>query len=1606
MLPTMPGATLGLVLAVCALVGTAGAQCVLRGCTSHAQCAGCIAESVVGHTLWEEHDASHFCIFSAAIGNKTCVLEPAFLDADVITECNSPTTESCCIHDSTDAQIGIARCGSKRCRKPIRCEPAGFCVYDEATAVLKGCCIEDDDCPSALAKDYDPDDDDDALTIVTELNDPLLFHCGEYECLSGNCNIKMRESCCNSTANCFSEFGFILPFTSQTLQCIIDPNNPAIGGCNLSFEPGSPCSEDIDCGGDGVANQCATGRCVSGVCHFAPRGAGEIAGCCDASDVSACETPDECLEFEECDVTSSTLDLFPSGSQTIQPTFKCRYRDRRAFGCCTSNADCEDFSDLSRCAAKTCNLLTNQCNLLDNNPDNGWPCAIFSADCGIPNTNNLCEFLESTGGTLDDDDGPVADSYRCEPRTVTTCPPSPTADGLVPPELFVVALSPPDCDWTRGTPGANRIRQSFRITNPVGDQRPLYRFDLIVSAASTSGGVQAIQEITLVDIEVVVASPSNTPFPRPVPDDNFIAFSPIISGSSYEQKFTPQEDVQIYPGETIDVEIEVAFEGSLTLTGISYQLQVQKIELCFPYFYGAPGAPDCNGPADNGKQITRDLDASATQNIDLTSFVCSEQCIDTPTPAPSLAPTPPPTESPPTAPPPPPPPVPTPDDGLPPPPGACAMTNTTRLSTMGVTASLVHCQWDCDDLLDGSVNRITVLLRQRNFEFANLTAFRAIQIIPTFLVAQLPVQLVANITVSANNGEYAGVRTTADDALAFAGISSTSLETILNEGPNATQIPPDGMLDLYVSALIPGNTPDIIDMEGFSITLRLIQEDFLCTQFDADEGFCPQSAVGSTADLQLYMNLDGVLFDDEPCKCSRPCESRHSTQPECGTDISFDCTWDCADRTEASGVRNLLRVENCLSHDGATGSLPIRIDFIAAQVRDSGEFPLDQARLLFRGGEYASVIADPGAIVSETDPFASDLLFFQLPETIVMRPGDEPMCWAIGFEYDEETFAVAGQAMVTTYALAVSACSILEIESGSCINPNSFTDTFEVAGTISLADAFNANDFGQFTIANDTGGYLNLNLLIGDKVDTITIPATDCSEFCGCAPTTGPLPDTGDDDDDNNVALLECELDGCDTCQATQLGDQADACAVLCESIPGAVYRDVRLAKRISNRESPEEQGARYTDEASFDVEVTPVAGASFECIEPREITTGEPLRLLEVRRPSGAPITLPARASYAYPPLAPGASGEALMAFSVCFSPGSAQRLNVSMTTYSDRCVDRVRQWSSCADETIDISDCYQERLVDAGSECAECPVATTTPSATATHGPPGANTALVPTIELAREEKFCVSRRRIDSFLCEDSQTAYDACVSSEANRTVLVASARVALPAAAPIAQSDPGTLRVTLERRMPGPLLAFCRAQYDPQLKLVVRNSAGAVVDNNGAAKVIESDVVDNARAVVDVAYAPLKPGESVELSIRALECAGAAPLDYAASAQLISASCYDAELCTVESEYAGPVLGLNETADGCVPLSHLPKFAFAWCRTPGKHAVEAYEHIMIGGGAGSGPSETTLIVIGVVASLIVVGLCVLFVTLSRRRRRRGAAATRGSGRRRRVKSVRF
>ena len=1699
-------------LLLLSLVATVSGQCS-TSCSTDAQCAGCGSSPLVPHTLWTDPAVHFYCISSK------CTVLDFTVPSNIATECNLPNGGLCCVYNPilpNNAYDSI--CAAKQCNTPMDCNPLGFCEYNTTEATVNDCCQTADDCPSTLFFDFD-DDDSDGFVRET----PLLTACGEYECVANSCRVRKRPSCCLFDANCDDEFGPSPPFGAQDFRCVKDPTHPGESACSIPFIPGESCATDIDCGGDGIANQCAEGDCSGGTCDFSPRAAGALPGCCSASDVSACESTDICLDFTFCDTAGIVLEQHGGGAFATSPTFKCQYNNRRLLGCCTANSDCNTFSDSVTCSTSICNQITNECELLANDPVSGAPCELYSADCGISDPTDMCEYLVSNGAPSIDGSF-SAGAFNCEERQIPACPGSPPLDGLVP-DLDIALIGPANCTWTCGGEDENTIRQVFRITNPytafnpsVG--RPLYGFDLRGFGQSASGGVPVVNDLFIERAEMISSSPVNALLVRPVPANLFQAFANdrIETGTSVAQRFSRSQDFALFPGEVIEIEMSVTFTGSLLLDDIILGLDVIKIEPCTDYYYGSPGAPMCNSVADFLTPIERGIDIGPATTVEPGAGSCSAQCIDAP-PTPAPTDTPAPTPAPPVSPTPLPTPAPTSANGLPPvDEPVCPLTMTFPVVSPTIDVGffsaqmdLMPCAWNCSDLLDGAANRITVRIRKTGG--ALLTQpFQAMQVRVERILSISTSELIdSSLTFTANNADFDGelIETPIPFLPPF---PPPVFESIL--ATDGAVILPGESLDIYASAMI-DPTESIAPGDTIAVIATAFDRFFPCTVDTSADGFCDNSEIGNDV-IAAFVFVQTFQFDD---KCPELCEPQLNTVPRPIIEARGFCQWECSENVPGSEP-NTYRIEQCIEY-GDSGTLPVRVDFVTSKVQDHQVFVDGSARLEFNGEVYSPLVVEPGTII----PLASEESTFRIPGGLVLNSGDAPVCW--NFTYVPVLLLVDQPLCLEflTTAYTLSRCSIVELQSGAC-PPGSRL----YAGTLSEPDIFNNTLLVPDNFPGDNGG-LQVIEPIGSP--SVTLTKEECSNSCiyndllaeevggivffdeaadgslGLEPgsldqkligiqvsavdalsafstvlgvtstdangvyrfnrtllyptgaevvyfravipsglVSAPLGTSGntflDNDAYDDVALaghvrtddttrdstastetsislvslnfafspfvcepplgplgesdafeIGCALDECDTCQAPQLGSSADGCAVVCAAVPGAEYRRVRVTKTFANYDSVARSASAVNVE--FHTPSGPV-----RCAEPREVHTDSRVTLLQLRRPTGAgPVRLPARASYALPSMAVGDSYSVQLDFGVCFEPGVEPQLNITAMVYSDECLDRVREWRTCVDETLDVSDCYQELVPDLSDPavCADCPIpgpgetlppgatlppgVTPQPTPAPTFGPPGANTELETSVEFSREDKFCVSRRRIDSFLCEDDDIAHAACQASEANRTVVVVDFTLAMPLNA-TGPSGSGTLRVKLLRDMQQSLLTFCRAQYDPQVRLTVRNSTGEITDNFGTAKVIESDVTGNNLATIDVAFAPLDPGASVRVSVRALECAGAAPIDYEASARLISAACFDEQLCTVLALHDGPVSELDVEADGCVPLEEHGDFSFASCRSPGMHAVTAYEHIMIGS---NGPSETLMYVLCAIALLVVAALCCVFVFSRRSRRRR-------------------
>lgn len=567
-------------------------------------------------------------------------------------------------------------------------------------------------------------------------------------------------------------------------------------------------------------------------------------------------------------------------------------------------------------------------------------------------------------------------------------------------------------------------------------------------------------------------------------------------------------------------------------------------------------------------------------------------------------------------------------------------------------------------------------------------------------------------------------------------------------------------------------------------------------------------------------------------------------------------------------------------------------------------------------------------------------------------------------------------------------------------------------------------------------------------------------------PPTGPecVPFVGPYETDARFRV-ESELVECDTCNSTQLGPAQDGgCRAQCDASQdgGLVFRRYAVHYRLVNDGTMAAEPAGILESTLHTVPENADNDddddtSLFVCAQPRFIEdsvitsggAGAPTLLEQKQAQNNGPLWRPPRVSVAYAEHPPnGAATEFVIEFDVCQSRvppippaedfGELVPVNVTARVISDECLQKERQWFTCAIDH-DMRRCRNE-LLFGGDEDASCtddlctlppfgeplpPGATLPPGVTLPPtppptppivGPPGANTQLQQFGNFLREDKFCVSDRRIDTFLCTNNAVAYDACLAAGLERTVVTSRAALLQPNGA--IPSQPGTLTIELERLAPQSTTQFCRLGFDPQVNVssVLLPSGFDVIfpATRQLAKVIDSDVVNGGTlAHIVVEFVSLNPGEAVLIELSELECpaAVAGQIQYRYSQRIQSATCINTALCTFEMN-VGPTKATNasalQLANKCPPLHDSKKLPFASCRTPGVVAHEAHEDVILGAPMGATPPPSHPLAPGILALLIVggVALCVVlimcWVFVCARKRRVSARKCTPARRRRTVK----
>ncbi len=615
-------------------------QCYHGYCTTDEQCRECYKPVVRGQRV-QPHDVymrpAYLQNFLLANRFQCNAGWCEMLSTDVLLGPNGPELFSQCSHvlrepcmpfDHPPGLPTEIACQAKNCRQVAGRDPRGFCVYQDSflTNTTFSCCAFDEECP---------------LPPST---------CARSVCNLEKCQTVFEEGCCTANSDCNSP---ILPamdsFCSKEVS-IADPR------CVHVFDsPSESCSNDLDCGGDGIINKCAKGTCTSGSCVITPSTVTNQ-GCCTSNTnaTTTCATDNVCLKFSHCDDTQTSEETAEGTFQTKAPTFQCVYDDERPFGCCASNSDCAKYAEESSCSQSVCNHVTHKCELRDVHPFSKEPCARFSAECGDYVENDWpCEFYVSRGSS----ETVRRDRSNICTRTPTNLcgpPVNATADSRFsyPAGGMIgdISLQPTftECSFACPSPTANSARITLTVNNGVFGSgfsaagAPLRGFDIIVRVelhgTVTLPNPTANIQLDADGIFVRNSSPYTQIFNlvenREYPDDAMVDNGLFyVSGASdgalieFRMRDVCNTRGGLWPNEELNIPFEFLFDPLVGFTGFTASFELVPYEACSLFYRYRE--PNCNSHNDIGNLITRPSVHSTTNATVMWGVgSCDEQCFD------------------------------------------------------------------------------------------------------------------------------------------------------------------------------------------------------------------------------------------------------------------------------------------------------------------------------------------------------------------------------------------------------------------------------------------------------------------------------------------------------------------------------------------------------------------------------------------------------------------------------------------------------------------------------------------------------------------------------------------------------------------------------------------------------------------------------------------------------------------------------------------------------------------------------------------------------------------------------------------------------------------
>jgi hypothetical protein len=1058
-------------------------------CSVDSDCSLCAFDQRLKHGVFLRPELASVIQFGCYLGN--CRLDPVGIQQGPLKDtfnsaCYSRSGGDCCLSlfplvpGFTDDSIPISFCNQKKCKVATGCNPIGFCEYDENSPKVNQCCQEDNDCPPLQFSLAAPPSANFIPSLVVPLN-PYNQQCGIRKCeLGGNCFLRHTPFCCRDFNSCIANTTTVPAITFKASQYICDDdlvNGTSGRACSVVFPIDQECFTNDDCGGDGIANQCAKAVCNTFTNRCVMTARNVIAtGCCRSgspTDLETCKSEDKCRAVLGCSSTvqptKNYFDEIIAQTKPSNPTFKCLYEEFRPQGCCNANADCEALADSGACVGRSCNLFTNQCNA----PDVvvGRPvCAAFSADCGIPDPDNLCIFSLVT---LNTDIIRTTSVYRCTNTNIGGCVPATNKlTGILVPIVSSIFKTPDACNWACGASNENTITVSLRI-QPVGITiGPLYNFTIALRAVSAEVSGNRISSVEISSVVMLSSSPQyknrdTLSLQRQVSPDMFPATNPRLPGLF---PFEFRSTTPLYPDESILIQFDVVLLTDPLQLSVDIDARIFKQEPCTPFYEGF--APNCNSISDHYVNlIDRDTFSVPLERYTFNGVNCSEQCFETPTTSASTTlsttsttpVTPSPTPSSTVA-----PNLPEPDPL--PLPSSIVLTPTVRLE-----ASLLDCSWDCNDEFDGSVNRILVKLK----------------ITPVNGRIQAPVRYIgfaSDDTTSTDLNTYTQLSDN-NRQVGIIGATSNSPAGQMIPTPNTVDTNGDLFLansedlDVFLSImLLPTNT---VTLSNTTVVLGGFFGNYPCDSFANANDPC---VIGTNVTLALIVVPLHIPWSF--LQCSQLCGVEPPKVPIALTNTitTFDCQFDCAEPTA-----NLVTVSGCVSV----------VDFGFVNVSQVSRARLDgflittAADTVFSANTRLTVqgqVLTPTSIVPVDE---SEFLLFKLQQPFVFNATSTPVCWKADVTVNSNPY------FFNVIMAAYVRCSILELYTDSCpvAYENAPIPIFSsFSGSLSTTDARNANEYLGLSQPGDVGGLYPLTSTTSsgtqEVVEFDSSLISSCSEAC------------------------------------------------------------------------------------------------------------------------------------------------------------------------------------------------------------------------------------------------------------------------------------------------------------------------------------------------------------------------------------------------------------------------------------------------------------------------------------------------------------------------------